>query len=739
MPPKTLHNYLQSLLPAHATNEELSEVISHIPVNIREQLIRAWVDQVQQFWSPGRCAYIKGRCRLSNEHWLTLNNVMFRTWKKADGEGKSGRWVTKQFDGVEVPIPWARWTIDKVRKRGREEAGVESSQDGLAVSRPLKPRLEARWRAVLGQLVTAHGPDVLDSDQVQRITINPFADKARARGARTGVTVIACRLSPPLLRSASSMHCTEFLSYNECDDSNADLHTFAKATLDELNDLFTSGSVIIDNKEWALEPTLSGDGAYHASCYCHGSFLSAYPCPFCFIKKADLCDTRVSVHKGAGMRTLESIRRLTHRACSGAAPCEGCGLWVVETDEEVESKGGIKFAVRVCRGDSSDPPPPWQSQTRTAVRGGVSARQAMTWDQWHYNVVYGQDVVWQVEPACAILCTLHWDLQLTPLLIQGLVARHLDPDWKEKREGPQTDVLCAAINHFGRDVTPLEEPRKFPELAGGRTLYGRHGRLAAGLRVDGTTARAWHAARETVLDIVFSDRDTKKERKAQHSKAIKTWDMFVKLRDLLHTPFEYGKAFVLCTEAEIHALWNNRAEVFESTAVKFLEAFRASCNGIGEGSWYLHCTLAHIPDNIRRVGLMSDYSTEALEAGHVWLNNVLQNGSNHIQGERMLQVMTARTTEEYVVSSEPDLQEACDRAEAKKPHQKATRLVAALRRAQHSVADVKAAVASCTSGSAVTETLRERKAEHATEARAAATWKRKAKAPKTTDVAGIRV
>ena len=80
------------------------------------------------------------------------------------------------------------------------------------------------------------------------------------------------------------------------------------------------------------------------------------------------------------------------------------------------------------------------------------------------------------------------------------------------------------------------------------------------------------------------------------------------------------RAFVLCTEAEVQVLWDKRAEDFESTAVQSMEAFRASCNGLGEGSWYLHCTLAHIPDNIRRVGLVSDYSTEALEAGHVWLN-----------------------------------------------------------------------------------------------------------------------
>ena len=60
----------------------------------------------------------------------------------------------------------------------------------------------------------------------------------------------------------------------------------------------------------------------------------------------------------------------------------------------------------------------------------------------------------------------------------------------------------------------------------------------------------------------------------------------MKLRELLHTPFQYGKAMVLCTEAEIQVLWDKRAEEFESTAVQLMEAFRASCNGLGEGSWY---------------------------------------------------------------------------------------------------------------------------------------------------------
>ena len=92
---------------------------------------------------------------------------------------------------------------------------------------------------------------------------------------------------------------------------------------------------------------------------------------------------------------------------------------------------------------------------------------------------------------------------------------------------------------------------------------------------------------------------------------------------------------VLCTRVEVQTLWNERAEKAEDVGAKFLRAFRESCNRISEGSWYLHCIIAHIPDNIRLVGLVSEYSTEALEAGHTWMNRVLLHGSNHIKGERM--------------------------------------------------------------------------------------------------------
>ena len=44
----------------------------------------------------------------------------------------------------------------------------------------------------------------------------------------------------------------------------------------------------------------------------HTLILEHLSVPVCF-KKEDLYDNRISVHKGAGMRTLESICRLTHR------------------------------------------------------------------------------------------------------------------------------------------------------------------------------------------------------------------------------------------------------------------------------------------------------------------------------------------------------------------------------------------------------------------------------------------
>ena len=112
----------------------------------------------------------------------------------------------------------------------------------------------------------------------------------------------------------------------------------------------------------------------------------------------------------------------------------------------------------------------------------------------------------------------------------------------------------------------------------------------------------------------------------------------------------------------------------------------------------------------------------------MWLNSVLQNGSNHIQGKRMLQVMTGRTTEECVLRLEPDLQEAREREEAN------VRLKASLRRAEHSLEDATTILASCTSASEVTAELSTRKTARTHEARARATQQRKVSEPPKSEV-----
>ena len=96
--------------------------------------------------------------------------------------------------------------------------------------------------------------------------------------------------------------------------------------------------------------------------------------------------------------------------------------------------------------------------------------------------------------------------------------------------------------------------------------------------------------------------------------------------------------------------------------------------------------------------------------------------------------MTARTTEECVLRLEPDLQEAREREEAKKSHTQTVRLRASLRRAEHSLEDATAVVASCTSASEVTAALSTRKTARTQEARACATRERKVSKPPKSEV-----
>ena len=293
---------------------------------------------------------------------------------------------------------------------------------------------------------------------------------------------------------------------------------------------------------------------------------------------------------------------------------------------------------------------------------GKMVKVTRTHRQWHFGIVYGMKVVFHVSPRGVILCSLHWELQVLPLLIAGIVAKNLDVSWSKPEEGPQCKLLCDVVSHFGRNVLPLEQPAKFPDLTGDRTLYGRHGRLASGLRVDGNTARNWNAGWEPILNVVFHDRKTSRNRNRAFKASKKIIDHFLEYRKLLHTPYDYigryQRPMALCTMDEVHILWEERARMAEKIAVQFLKLFRKHCPGIGNCSWYLHCMLAHIPDNIRDVGLVEHFSTEAMEAGHTWTNNILLNCSNSIPGERMLQVMTARTTAEHTIESLPDVQAA---------------------------------------------------------------------------------
>ena len=76
--------------------------------------------------------------------------------------------------------------------------------------------------------------------------------------------------------------------------------------------------------------------------------------------------------------------------------------------------------------------------------------------------------------------------------------------------------------------------------------------------------------------------------------------------------------------------------------------------------------LCHVPDNVRLVGSVDAYTTEALEAGHQWMNWTLVNNSNSIKYERMEQVMKAKVTDEYIYENDDDIRRAVDVEEKKK-------------------------------------------------------------------------
>ena len=187
-PDHIIKAYLDFLIPGSgkATVSQLDDIAcTYVPDKLRRHVIRQWVQKVENFWSAGRCAYTKGRMMVSNARWLLQANVMFRTYVPGDGK-KKARYVAKKIDGVAMPCPKGRWSIDKVRAEGRVAAGVATANGGLTAYRKFTPCLEKRWNRVLGELTQRHGPQVPASEHLQSVDLNVWSDKANARGARAG-------------------------------------------------------------------------------------------------------------------------------------------------------------------------------------------------------------------------------------------------------------------------------------------------------------------------------------------------------------------------------------------------------------------------------------------------------------------------------------------------------------------------------------------------------------------------
>ena len=172
-----------------------------------------------------------------------------------------------------------------------------------------------------------------------------------------------------------------------------------------------------------------------------------------------------------------------------------------------------------------------------------------------------------------------------------------------------------------------------------------------------------------------------------------------------------------CTEAEVQKLWDKRAVECENLAVRFLENFRSFCPGLGTHSWYFHCMSVHIPNNIRLVGKPSDFSTEALEAGHSWMNRVLVNASNSIKGERMEQVLTARNTDDHMLAKNPELKQIQERIDVQKLRQKNVRFKTTMKRVQARLDELTQVIQEASPGDDVAYKLTKLKQERRTKER----------------------
>lgn len=567
-----VQHYLRSL-----DDDELDVVV---PVGFVQRLLREFVVRLQKYWSGYRALRMIGVMCATRESYDSLQKLMRMTYDPA-----AALWRPDTIMGVLLPRLPTWYSILAIRLLIKAQLGFSNfTIGGMDVARI----------------------DVMTALQMSLVKFIPLIVKAIKAGARarlvagtdgagflrqTTVSTFTVRIAGVEGISCHSPLNSPPVCTWEGSDHVADVRLCAGRTIEQLRKVNDVGKLYVRDPATGevhtldLLPTVGcGDASFTLSCFGLGGVGARYCCDKCHATRDVFNSVDLDMLNRIETRTLASIRNLAHLVPNSV--CKGCGKHVVEP------------------ATPADPVP----------KGHLIK---------HFGVRLGVGTLFWWEPLLQIICVLHTVLNITKDLFADTFLPIM---WDDKQ---QKDVRSSVGGDGDSAITKVEavvswgkrNGIQFKTLTPHSKQVGEQGKVVKEHRFVGNECLVLVNRFESLLDITHPE-SVSATMKKQNALVRDLWLAWRTLVAALTFAYEPGEP----------QQWDVLAHSTQLAAVAFVSKWAEYAPN--RKTLHQHYCVQHVPQQIREVGPLIDFSGTPLESLHKELKMLMRYRSSLMQAGR---------------------------------------------------------------------------------------------------------
>lgn len=559
---------------ANAGSVQLRECL---PLNFLDELRREgaqkFADQLYCHWNVVQCANLKMTIKLSRRKWEFMRKILFMTKRKNVG------WCRLWFDGVKVPCPVSHTHIANWMDVVANSYDLTEYYDGRTATIDLRSTLNHclemelnrgffYWSCIEGQWTVRS--NLTGTKPVLQIV---FDAAGTLKYRKT--TAVAFKIANGTPESHKPQF-THTVACSEGGDAQEDLIAGLGGVFTELNELIENPTASVTREDTYTEQievdVIAGadQAAVHANfglCGCNRKFS----CPLCHCSNDEF--TKIHSNTDHQRRSLHLIRLLAHTV---EGECPACKLTIVS------HKPTKKNETPLAKPGMKDPKVPPEFARMDGRKKTLPSHTDL-----HYGVLYGSEIVLQIEPDLFAICILHLNLRMVGNMLKMSMFSNLN-----KGQGKKAEALWELLVRLGIPIRQVKCTKDTSVVDWFKTISSHS--------FAGADAARMLVIWEKALEIVFPADEVARgspELKTKVAAYKSVWSQYCQIWSLLND-------LTITKEA--------KATELEKKSPQFALAWRTAFGSTP--TLYMHLLLDHVPSQLRSFPIDLWYlQTEGLE------------------------------------------------------------------------------------------------------------------------------